>query len=396
MTAASQTLPRAVSVYVAKIPTAMLRTPTLSTLLLAAAVALLGACAKTEDGLVIRGTIEEASNLKVQFDQLNGPTEAFEQLETVEVDGGGSFELVLPDKPAAGVYRLRIGARKMPLVLDGTEEVVTVSGTLGDLERYAYDVEGSGSARSFQRILGGIAARDYDADDATRYVDTVANPWAGVYLGELVLGNGVYLDALKRGRQRLEADYAGTPYGTNYSMWVNQIEADNERQLAQERIQVGQPAPDITLPNPEGEDMSLSELEGNVVLLDFWASWCGPCRRANPTVVDVYNRYKDRGFTVYSVSLDGFDDNMRQRIEQSGDGLETRLAAQREKWERAIEKDRLDWPYHVSDLRKWSALPAQTYGVSAIPKTFLIDREGKIAAVNVHAGRLEQELTKLL
>ena len=374
----------------------MLRNTPLSTLLFAAALALFTACAKTQDGLVVRGTIEQAGNLKAQFDQLNGPTEAFEQLETVEVDGSGSFELVLPEKPAAGVYRLRIGARKLPLVLDGTEDVVTVSGSLEGLERYDYSVEGSASANSFQRILGGIASRDYDTDDAAAYIDTAANPWAGVYLAELALGNGVYLDALKRSRERLEADYTGTPYGTNYSMWVNQIEADNERKLAQERIQVGQPAPDITLPNPDGQDMSLSELEGNVVLLDFWASWCGPCRRANPTVVDVYNRYKDKGFTVYSVSLDGFDDNMRQRIRQSGDGLETRLAAQREKWERAIAADELDWPYHVSDLRKWSALPAQTYGVSAIPKTFLIDREGKIAAVNVHAGQLERELTKIL
>ena len=363
---------------------------------LAAAALTLAACAKTQDGLVIRGTVEQASNLKAQFDQLNGPTEAFEQLETAEVDGSGGFEFALAEKPAAGVYRLRIGARKLPLVLDGTEDVVTVGGSLEGLERYDYTVEGSASANSFQRILGGIASRERDPADAAAYIDTAANPWAGVYLAELALGNGVYLEALKRARERLEAEHAGTSYGTNYSMWVNKIEADNERKLAQERIRVGQPAPDITLPNPDGEDMSLSDLNGNVVLLDFWASWCGPCRRANPTVVDVYNRYKDRGFTVYSVSLDGFDDNMRQRIEQSGDGLEARLAAQREKWERAIAADELDWPYHVSDLRKWSALPAQTYGVSAIPKTFLIDREGKIAAVNVHAGRLEQELTKLL
>ena len=374
----------------------MHRTPSTLALLLFTAVALLTACAKTEDaGLILRGNIGQAANLKAQFDQLNGPTEAFEQLETVELDGAGNFELVLPEAPEAGVYRLRIGARKLPLVLDGTEEVITLNGELDQLERYGFTVEGSTSAASFQTVLADLLSRGGGPAEAAAYIDTVANPWAGVYLAELALGDGAYLDALKRARQRLEERYAGTAYGTDYSTWVNAVEADYERALAKERIRVGQPAPDITLPNPDGEEMSLSDLEGQVVLLDFWASWCGPCRRANPKVVDIYNRYNDKGFTVYSVSLDGFDDNMRQRISQSG-GLETKLAAQREKWERAIAKDGLRWPYHVSDLRKWSALPAQTYGVGAIPKTFLIDREGNIAAVNVSAGRLEEELQGLL
>ena len=358
-------------------------------------VCLLGACAKTPEGTVLRGRIEQAANLTAQFDQLNGPTEAFEQLATVEVDGSGGFELVLPEKPAPGVYRLRVGARKLPLVLDGTEEVVTINGKLDELERYVYAVEGSASASSFQRILGGIATREYSPSDATVYVDTAANPWAGVYLAELALGNGRYLEGLKTARTRLEAAYPGTAYGTNYSAWVNRIEAEAERALAEERIRVGEPAPEITLPNPDGEDVRLSTLRGNVVLLDFWASWCGPCRRANPQVVDIYNRYKDKGFTVYSVSLDGLDDNMRQRMAEAGQ-LEQQIAAQKDRWERAIVADKLDWPHHVSDLRKWSALPAQTYGVTGIPKTFLIDREGKIAAVNVHAGRLESELQALL
>lgn len=370
---------------------------TLATLALAIAFAfaILAACAKTQDGFVINGRIEQAGNLKAQFDQLNGPTEAFEQLESVEIDGNGAFAIRLPQTPPAGVYRLRIGARKLPLVLDGSEDAVTVGGSLDGLERYGYEVTGSNSAQSFQQMVAALMTRERTPEDAAAYADTVANPYAAVYLGELALGSGAYLDALKRARERLENASPGTPYGTNYSLWVNNIEADYERAQAQDRIRVGQPAPNITLPNPDGDAVSLSDLKGKVVLLDFWASWCGPCRRANPTVVDVYNRYKDAGFTVYSVSLDGFDDRMRQRISEAG-ALETRLAAQREKWKRAIAADELSWPYHVSDLRKWSALPAQTYGVTAIPKTFLIDREGTIAAVNVHAGRLEQELKPLL
>ncbi len=355
---------------------------------------LIAACAKTE-GTVVEGRVEQAAGLQVQFDKLNGPTEAFEQLTNTVADAAGNFVIELPETPEAGVYRVRIGARKMPLVLDGTEERITLNGKLDDLPRYQYSVTGSKAGASFQKMLGGLAMQTYSPEDAVGYLDTVANPWAGVYLAELALGHESYLEGLRKAQTRLEAEYTGTAYGTDYAAWVNAIEADFERRRSEERIQVGQPAPNIELPSPSGESYALDDLKGKVVLLDFWAAWCGPCRRANPTVVDVYERYKDKGFTVYSVSLDGLDDNSRARLSQSGD-LDAQVQVQREKWVQAIAADRLSWPYHVSDLKKWSAMPAQTYGVSGIPKTFLIDREGKIAAVNVNHTRLEEELKGLL
>ncbi|MEL6944443.1 MAG: TlpA disulfide reductase family protein, partial [Bacteroidota bacterium] len=133
-----------------------------------------------------------------------------------------------------------------------------------------------------------------------------------------------------------------------------------------------------------------------VVLLDFWASWCGPCRRANPNVVDLYNRYKDKGFTVFSVSLDG--PRKTQGLNQQQ--LQEQFDRSKQKWIAAIEKDNLTWPYHVSDLKYWSAAPAQTYGVRSIPKTFLIDKEGKIVktGVNPMSGirQLEEDIKALL
>ncbi len=352
------------------------------------------ACAKTE-GILIEGQVEQAAGLQVQFDKLNGPTEAFEQLGNTVADESGRFALQLPTTPEAGVYRVRIGARKMPVILDGTEDHVVLGGKLDDLPRYQYTVSGSPSTASFQNILGGLATQSYQPSDASTYIDTAANPWAGVYLAELALGHASYLEGLRRAQSKLEAEYTGTAYGTDYAAWVNAIQAEYERARSEERIQVGQPAPNIELPSPSGEAYALEDLKGKVVLLDFWASWCGPCRRANPSVVDVYERYKDKGFTVFSVSLDGFDDNTRARLEQGGD-LDEQLQVQRERWVQAIGADRLSWPYHVSDLKKWSAMPAQTYGVSGIPKTFLIDREGKIAAVNVNHTRLEEELQRVL
>lgn len=137
---------------------------------------------------------------------------------------------------------------------------------------------------------------------------------------------------------------------------------------------IGTEAPDITQPNPDGKNMSLSDLKGKVVLLDFWASWCGPCRRSNPEVVRLYNKYKDQGFTVFNFSLD----------------------RDKDKWVQAIEADNLSWPNHVSELKGWKSETSKKYGVSAIPQTFLLDQEGKIAGKNLHGKELEQAVEKLL
>lgn len=137
---------------------------------------------------------------------------------------------------------------------------------------------------------------------------------------------------------------------------------------------VGDEAPDIVLPDKDGKNVALSSLRGKVVLIDFWASWCGPCRMENPNLVNVYEKYKSKGFTVFSVSLD-----------QSKD-----------KWLAAIVKDRLTWEYHVSDLKGWKSAGAALYGVHSIPATFLIDKNGKIVEKNLRGEKLEQTISKLL
>lgn len=135
----------------------------------------------------------------------------------------------------------------------------------------------------------------------------------------------------------------------------------------------GLEAKDLKFSNPEGNEIALSSLRGKVVLIDFWASWCGPCRRENPNVVKLYHQYKDKGFTIYSVSL---DQNM-------------------ERWVQAIEQDKLEWPCHVSDLKGWRSEAAQIYGVSSIPFTVLIDQEGKIIQTHLRGQALEDKLAEL-
>jgi thiol-disulfide isomerase/thioredoxin len=147
-------------------------------------------------------------------------------------------------------------------------------------------------------------------------------------------------------------------------------------------IKVGQKAPELKFDSPAGDQLDLAKIsKDRVVLLDFWASWCRPCRNANPKLVELYNRYKDKefktakkGFTIVSVSLD----------------------QKKEAWEKAISDDKLAWEYHMSDLGGWESKAAQLYGVQFIPQAFLVGPDGKVLATYQMAEQAEADLQKML
>lgn len=135
---------------------------------------------------------------------------------------------------------------------------------------------------------------------------------------------------------------------------------------------IGEEAINIVGNTPEGTKMDLKSLRGKYVLIDFWASWCGPCRRENPNLVRLYNQYKDKGFDILGVSLDNT----------------------KSKWEAAIKKDKLEW-HHISDLKGWSSTLSKPYGVRGIPYTVLVDKEGNILAKKLRGAALEAKLKEL-
>lgn len=144
-------------------------------------------------------------------------------------------------------------------------------------------------------------------------------------------------------------------------------------------VNVGNKAPELIGTSADGKTFKLSDTKGKVVLLDFWAGWCGPCRRENPIVVQAYKKYKDKeftngkGFTVFSVSLDRTEDQ----------------------WVKAIAADKLEWPYHISDLKGWYSKHAAVYGVRSIPANLLIDGDGVIIAKQLRGPALDATLEKL-
>ena len=140
-----------------------------------------------------------------------------------------------------------------------------------------------------------------------------------------------------------------------------------------ESTAIGQIAPNFTITTPEGESISLYDIKGKVKLIDFWASWCGPCRGENPHVVEIYKEYHPKGLEIFGVSLDN----------------------NKEAWVKAIADDGLVWK-HGSDLKGWQSAPAQLYSVSGIPHTVLLDENNKIIAKNLRGDELKQKIAELL
>ena len=171
------------------------------------------------------------------------------------------------------------------------------------------------------------------------------------------------LDELKATRAKISSELAGCPYVKDLDGIIKQLE----------NVQIGKVAPEFSLPDTAGVSVSLSDFRGKYVLLDFWASWCPPCRRENPNVVKAFNEYKDKNFTIVGISLD----------------------QDKSKWMKAIADDNLAWT-HLSDLKYWDSEIPALYGVRGIPANVLLDPDGVIVAKNITGEDLHKKLKEVI
>jgi peroxiredoxin len=234
-----------------------------------------------------------------------------------------------------------------------------------------------------QRETDGIMVTEYTAQIKAldeQYIETKKQVLDGntnnmvsiMALSDLINAKVLKIEETEAYYDALASDIQKSTIGNSIKKYIAQ---QKSQRAASNVASVGNKAPEFSALTPEGEELALSATLGKYTIIDFWASWCRPCRMENPNVVRVYNKYHDKGLNIISVSLD-----------KSG---------QKERWIRAIKKDEMDW-YHVSNLQFWNDPIPRSYGVRAIPATFLLDESGTIIAKNLRGKALEDKIAELL
>lgn len=355
------------------------------------------ACSNAEKP-VVSGTISNAEGEKISL--ITYPNNQPDTLASALLNEKGDFSFDVPST-AFEFYSLEVNPQKrIVLAFDSTENPV-VTADFSNMDK-DYQVKGSPDSERIRDFFVEGGAYEANLDTLMReiksYSNQAVNPRRDTLVKEyndLRMKYREYLeDFIKKDsssvanlslirkfdpiedieyyrmvKNGLKDKLAGSVYLMQISDQI--LRAENELKK-RNFLKPGTEAPDITLNNPEGQPVSLSSLRGQYVLIDFWASWCKPCRIENPNVVKVYNKYKDDGFEIYGVSLD----------------------QDKNRWVNAIKQDGLEW-LQVSDLRSWNSIAGKLYNVTSIPFTVLLDKEGKVIQTNLRGAALEAKLADI-
>jgi thiol-disulfide isomerase/thioredoxin len=345
-------------------------------------------------GTVISGTVKGAENMTVYLDEVL-LTQQPNILAQATAGADGSFKISFPEGVKKGSYKLRIGDQGISLLFDGSEKEVVVGGALTDFNNFSYTVTGSKLSEQYLQAVKDYINKVMDVPALMAFTEKTADPLVGYQIAlSLFTIRPEFIQLHKAVAGKMKTSYPDLKITSEYEMVVSQIERQELLREASALVKVGAPAPEISLPDPNGKVRKLSDYKGKLVLIDFWASWCGPCRKANPHVVEVYNKYKGKGFDVFSVSLDGLDSRKASRFPDAAQ-LKEQVEISKQKWLAAIQQDQLAWDGHVSDLKSWESVAAGTYGVTSIPMTFLVGRDGNVVAINPRHN-LEEQVLKFL
>ena len=326
-----------------------------TSLILTSALLALGSIASAQTGkspLQLTGTVAGVSSGKLYLQKFDN--KMFATIDSSEIkDGKFKFSktVELPE-----LYGVTLDKAKAPLYLFLENGAVNVS-----LDTAAYYRNSTVSGSKDQDLFTAYKKqRGVKIDEFIK-----ANP------SSLVSAYVLYRDfSYRLSPEEIQSNIALLNPALHKTPYVKVL---NELTDVLKTVQVGKKAPDFTAKDVNGKDVKLSAHQGKYLLVDFWAAWCGPCRRENPNVVKAFLKYKDKGFDVFGVSLD-----------------KSKTA-----WEKAIKDDGLNWT-QVSDLAYWNSAPAKLYGVRAIPANFLLDPNGVIVARNLRGEELLQKLEELL
>ncbi len=337
----------------------------------------------------ITGVLKNAANQKIYFERITNEGDV--PVDSVTTDANGKFTL-RNGADRLDYYLLRTGAQSVAyLVLKGGE-VLTVTGDAKDLE-HTYNVDGSADTKLLLQLkhfehqlsdsmntlytaardqnpllkdsVGAILQQLYNSTIRSFAIDIIQKNFSSL----VSLSASQYLDKqkdvelLEQLNDSLKKELGDNSYVAAFSKQVEDMK----------RLPLGSMAPEIKLQSPEGKEISLSSLKGKIVVIDFWASWCNPCRREMPQMAELYKKYKGKGVEIYGVSL---DDNM-------------------DAWKTAIDHDHITW-IQVSELKKWDSKVVQMYGIEEIPNSILLDQSGKIVAKELHLEELEIKIQELL
>jgi peroxiredoxin len=365
-----------------------------------AIVTLVASCSETRHsgGFSLSGKLTNTSGETLYLEKLASAQPVI--VDSAVINDKGEFEFT-NYSPKIGFYRIKQNQQNFAMLVLDSADKVKVTGNLKDLGN-TYKVEGSPETKLFMEYNEVAKSRDIRLDslnkafqsamegskmDSVRMAElsrqfeapynAIVESSSQQMISKIKQNNSMYSSIMAI--QSLEPDKYADVYRSLDEGLRKKYPNDQNVIMFHEMVNkmlataIGQPAPDINLPTPDGKYLSLSTLKGKIVLIDFWASWCGPCRKEMPNVVKAYAKYKSKGFEIYGVSLD----------------------RDKERWMEAINTDGITWP-QVSDLRQWESVAARLYNVQGIPYTVLLDKEGRIIAKNLRGEELDRKLSEVL
>lgn len=354
---------------------------------------------KQFNGYTINGSVKNGNELKVYLEDIS---EQVPVIIDTTIVRDNKFEI--RNYSNKGIYRLRFGddARNSIYLFIQKKDNIHIDADLAQLQQYM--VSGSRGSGHIKNLVTAAKTKFSDVDSTlNRYrnasetqKDSLKTIYENAKKGyidfvkefiEKEENNDIACFALNFFGPFLEVEvpylvditeklHKTAPESKYINNWYQSMQRYKESVMAEQQsgLPVSTAAPDIVLQNPNGDTIQLANLKGSVVLLDFWASWCQPCRMENPNVVKLYKAYHVKGLEIFSVSLD----------------------ANAEQWKKAIAKDGLVWKNHGSDFSGWQSPVAQLYKVTSIPTTYLLDKKGVIVAKNLRGSELDAKVKELL